>query len=535
MNLPGHYYQGTTSGQLASSINTQGLRHFPLKSFPPVIRYAIVATCINKKVPEEIAVSTFLAAASLSCLPLVEVVPVHTTIPEPAVLNFLVMAKSGAGKSTALRPAMQVFHDFASETSDEFAKLMKQYQTEITLWKETQKALATNLRQAIHRNYSGDDERTALDNHLQNEPHKPLRFKFLYQDVSNGELLRSLKDNPEAGIFSEEAVTFFKSRAQNDPGIFNLGWDGSPYSYQREGIECELNLRLMFCLMVQPEIFDEYIASHPDTGRGSGFLARFLIARVDGTCEYKDGDYSHMNRATETFDNRVRELLERAKRRFYCGITDKQQLMLSPQAIAFMGEKRAEVKQKIKEGGPWEHIADIALKSGANTLRLAAIFHYFSELPGETISRSLIECAHEIIEWYIQQACKVFYRNSRLFQFEKDVLEVYHWIHNRMLMQGTAIIPKSEIMQYGPKHKSNNLRLVSKLNPVLEQLTWQKRIFPVQDSRGGPVYITLPNQFGVTINLSTCTHLFPLGGKYISPSEIQGRVELDLPHLVFYG
>lgn len=102
-------------------------------------------------------------------------------------------------------------------------------------------------------------------------------------------------------------------------------------------------------------------------------------------------------------------------------------------------------------------------------------------------------------------------------------------------MQGTAIIPKSEIMQYGPKHKSNNLRLVSKLNPVLDQLTWQKRIFPVQDNRGGPVYITLPNQFGVTINLSTCTHLFPFGGKYISPSEIQGRVELDLPHLVFYG
>ncbi|HGY4225323.1 YfjI family protein [Escherichia coli] len=533
MNLLEQNYQETTPAQRVSSNYAHELRLLPLKCFPPIIRYAIVAACVNKKVPVEITVSTFLAAASLACLPLVEVIPVHTTIPEPAVLNFLVMAKSGAGKSTVLRPAMQVFYDFSSEASEEYAKSLKQYKTAITLWEEAQKALARNLRQAINRNYSGDDERAALENHLQNEPHKPVRFKFLYQDVSNGELLRSLKDNPEAGIFSEEAVTFFKSRAKNDPGIFNLGWDGAPYSYQREGIECDLNLRLMFCLMVQPEIFDEYIASHPDTGRGSGFLARFLIARVDGTCEYKDGDYSYMNRATETFDNRVRELLERAKQRFYCGITDKQQLMLSPQAIAFMGEKRAEVQQKIKEGGPWEHIADIALKSGANTLRLAAIFHYFSEAPEETISRSLIECAHEIIEWYIQQACKVFYKNSRLSQFEKDVLEVYHWIHNRMLMKGTIIIPKSEIMQYGPKHKSNNLRQASKLNPVLEQLTWQRRIFPVQDKRGGPVYFTLPNQYGVLMDLNVSTQLFPYGGKYISVPEIQGRVELDLPHLVF--
>ncbi|WP_367376683.1 YfjI family protein [Hafnia alvei] len=534
MNLPLLGYQGVTPDQQTSSINTYGARKaLPLKSFPPIIRNAIVAICVNKKVPEEVAVSTLLAAASLSCLPLVEAIPVHTTIPEPAVLNFLVLAKSGIGKSTALRPVMQVFHDFSSEANKEFIQSQKQYRIEISLWEEERKALARNLRQATSRNYSGEDEYAALENHLKNKPKEPKRFKFLYQDASIGGLLKSLLDNPEAGIFSDEAVTFFKSRAKNDPGIFNLGWDGAPYSYLRDGVECDINLRLMFCLMAQPDIFNEYLVKHHDTGRGSGFLARFLMVSIDDDREYKDGDFSYMNRATEAFENRVRGLLELAKQRFYGGVTNKEQLTLSPQAIAYMGEKRAEMQQKIKDGGQWEHISDIALKSGANTLRLATIFHYFAEKPGEIISLGAIECAHTIVDWYMRQADRVFYQHSRLFRFEQDVLEVYQWIYNRMMMVGIGIIPKSDIMRLGPKHKLNNLRLASNLMPILDQLAWQRRIFIVQDKSGGPIYITLPDQFGRAIDLNVRYNIFPCGARFLFPAEIADRVELNLPNLVF--
>lgn len=428
---------------------------------------------------------------------------------------------------------MQVFHDFSSEVNAEYKNLLNQFQADTSLWEENKKALARNLRQATSSNYGREDAEAAMEEHLKNKPKKPVRFKFLYQDISNGELIKNLGDNPDAGIFSEEAVTFFKSRAKNDPGIFNLGWDGAPYSYQRDGVDCEINLRLMFCLMVQPDIFDEYITRNQTTGRGSGFLAHFLAVKVEGECQYQDGDFSHMNRALDEFDNRVLELLERAKQRFYDGITDKQQLILSPQAIAFMGEKRAEMKQKISEGGPWEHIDDIALKSGANTLRLATIFHYFSDMPGEEISLFTIECAHAVIDWYMQQASKVFYHNSRSFQFEKDVLEVYHWIHNKMMMEGRAIIAKSEIMRLGPKHKSNNLREASKLVPILNQLAWQNRIQFIQNGMGGPVYIILPNQWGVFHNPSFLTDIFPAGCRWLHPAEIPGRVELNLPCLHF--
>lgn len=525
MNLPPQNYQGATPDQQVSS--------FPLNSFPPIIRNAIIATCVNKKVPVEIAVSSFLAAASLACLPLVEAIPVHTTPPEPAVLNFLIIARSGTGKSTVFREVMQVFHDFLSEVNDEYKELRNQYSVEIGLWEETRKALARNLRQSISRNYGYEDANTDMEEHLINKPQMPVRFNFLHQDVSNGELLKNLTINPEGGIFHEEAVTFFKSRAKNDPGVFNLGWDGSPYSYQRDRVDCSMNIRLMFCLMTQPDIFNEYVTKYHSTGRGSGFLARFLITIVHHNQEHNNGGFSDIPLATEAFDNRVKELLELAKKHFYCGFSGKQQLTLSPQAIEFMGVKRAEMQQKIKEGGPWEHIDDFAMKSGANALRIATIFRYFSGEQGEQISLSDIEHAHEVVDWYMQQASVVFHHNSRLFQFEQDVLEVYHWIHNRMTMDGSAIISKSEIMRCGPKHKGNNLRLASKLQPILEQLTWQKRIYLVQDINGGPIYITLPNQAGVTINLSLRWSMFPTCGRFITPPDVPGRVELNLPHLTF--
>lgn len=534
MNLPPQNYQEATPDQSISPINASGCRPFPLKAFPSIIKDAIIATSIDKKVPEELAASAFLAAASLSCLPLVEAIPVHTLIPEPAVLNILTIAKSGLGKSTVLRPAMRVFHEFIAKANDEYSRLLKQYQTELALWEEERKGLARNLRQATIRNYNGGDEYAEMEAHLLHKPEQPVRFNFLHQDVSNGELLKSLSVIPEAGIISEEAVTFFKSRAKNDPGLFNLGWDGASYSYKRDGVDCYMNLRLMFCLMTQPDIFDEYISKNHSTGRGSGFLARFLMVKIDNASGHHADDYfNYAFSSTENFDNRVKELLELAKANFYGGITDKLQLTLTPQAISFMGEKRAVMQQKITEGGPWEHIADIALKSGANALRLATIFHYFSRIPGEKISLSEIENAHEIVDWYMHQAVHIFHKNSRLFQFEKDVLEIYYWIHNRMMMDGRAIIAKSEIMRCGPKHKDNNLRHAIKLEPILNQLAWQKRIQLIQNYNGGPVYIILPNSHGIFQDPGMSLDLFPNGCRWLQPEHRLEMVELILPNLTF--
>ncbi|HIE1497793.1 TPA: hypothetical protein ACXJFH_005073, partial [Enterobacter kobei] len=110
---------------------------------------------------------------------------------------------------------------------------------------------------------------------------------------------------------------------------------------------------------------------------------------------------------------------------------------------------------------------------------------------------------------------------------------VYHWIHNKMTIEGRAIIAKSEIMRLGPTHKDNNLRLASKLEPILAQLAWQKRIYLIQNYTGGPVHIILANSLGVFQNPGVRPDLFPHGIRYLEPNYIPERISLNLPNLTF--
>ncbi len=288
----------------------------------------------------------------------------------------------------------------------------------------------------------------------------------------------------------------------------------------------------MFCMMVQPGVFEEYLKKHNTSGRNSGFLARFLMARVDhtATIAFNNKDPDWLKSSLDKFNNRVRTLLEEAKRRFHYGISDRKQLKLSLQAASFMGEKRYKMKQLISEGGEWEHIRDIALKSGANALRLATIFHHFNGEDSEEISLAEIESAYTIIEWYMQQASAIFFHDSKLYQFREDVLEVYYWIYNKMAQNGMPVIEKSELLKRGP----NRLRSANMVNRILGQLYWQRKICLYQNIAGGTVYINLPNRLGVFEGLSNFTNQFYSGYVEIMPEmKTSEFIELDLPNLVF--
>ncbi len=100
---------------------------FPVKCLPPLFHDAVVATCISKEAPAEMAASIFIAAASLACLSLVEVIPTHTDIPEPASLYMMVIADSGMGKSTVLESVARVFYDTSSDINKEYQKLVKEF------------------------------------------------------------------------------------------------------------------------------------------------------------------------------------------------------------------------------------------------------------------------------------------------------------------------------------------------------------------------------------------------------------------------
>lgn len=533
-------HTGTHSAYPSMNAGPDTPQPFPLDSCPVAITQAIESVCKDKNVAPEIVVSVYLAAASLTCLPLVEVIPLHTNVPEPVVLDYIIIADSGAGKSTVFKPVMKVFTDFASKCNDIYQEEMKRYNGEKSVWDQITRGLKKNLREATGNYGDREKEERALVEHMAKEPRKPKKFKFIYQDFSRAGLISQLEDNPEAAIFLEEASTFFASPAKDDPALLTLGWDASPFCYVRKGVDYEFTPRLMFCMLTQPDLFNSYLLKNPDSARGSGFLARTLIScthELTGNTInnaplrrlLSEASAWRFTSPVDTFNNRVTELLEEARKRFYCGMTDKQQLKLSPHAAAFMATRRAEMQQKIAHGGPWEHIADIALKSGSNALRLAAVFHYFSGNRSEEISENNIKCAHNVIEWYIAQSSKLFWKNSRRYQFERNVLEAYQWIYNKMLQRNYPLILKSEIQTSGPRNKSINLRLADNLNPILTQLIWQERIMAFESTRRGPIYIAIEHP-----DLDWCLNQqFPEGYTFFKPPPLEGMTYFDLPALIF--
>lgn len=142
----------------------------------------------------------------------------------------------------------------------------------------------------------------------------------------------------------------------------------------------------------------------------------------------------------------------------------KKILRLTDEAELLWRNKRTEVEGKIAEGFEWDHIKDIAAKSGSNALRIAAILKYFSKDNTDAIGDKTMKCALHIVDWYLNQASHLFYPMSERYQFEQDVRELYSWIKNRIIQNNGYSFPKNDLEKYGP----NRLRRTEKLTPVLE-------------------------------------------------------------------
>lgn len=461
----------------------------PVQLFPPELENMIRALHDDSHIPVALISNVALAAASLACQGLVDVIQPHTNTPEPCSLYLLTVADSGEGKTTINKLIMKPFYDFASEMKREYTARMADYKREHKIWKVVQQGLDSNLRQAIKKGYSGEHEIGLSEEHARKEPSSPVRPAFIYEDVSLKALVEGLSEHPDAGFLSDEAITFFKSYLKNHPGLLNKAWDGEPYDFRRaDGEIYEIRPSLTFSLMAQPGIFMDYLKKHGDTARSSGFLSRFLFAWIDRT----DG---HRNRraisdrtkySLNVFYEKVSVLLEKQKRNFYGPALQKKTLRLTPEALTLWQNKITETENRLAPGHEWEHIRDIASKSGANTLRMAALFQYMQDVDAEFIQPDIMACSLGIMDWYLKQADKVFYPISEKYQFERDVRELYSWIKNRFAPNNWTPFAKNDIEKRGP----GRLRRTDKLDPVLNQLICQKLIGIVQASNHSARYIS---------------------------------------------
>ncbi len=227
MNLPLELYN-------ASLANQPGLQYrpvkniplsYPVQSFPPVLRNVIQSLHNNSQIPVELIGNVVLAAISLSCQSLIEVIQPHTNMAEPCSLYLMTIAESGEGKTTINKQVMKPCYAFASSLIEQYEQHIADYKHQFKLWKIRQQALESNLRQAIRKGYTGENEEQAINKHAENEPQRPFRPNFIYEDTTLKALVEGLSEHPEAGFISDEAITFFRSYLKTPQAcLIKPGW-----------------------------------------------------------------------------------------------------------------------------------------------------------------------------------------------------------------------------------------------------------------------------------------------------------------------
>ncbi|HCB3721655.1 TPA: DUF3987 domain-containing protein [Klebsiella aerogenes] len=465
---------------------------YPVCAFPPVMRDVIDALYNETGIPAELIAGAVLAAASLACQAHIEVVPPHSSDPMHCALYLLTLAVSGEGKTSISKKVMKPFYRFSEQMKQQHDSLMKTHLRADNIWKIHQKALTSNLYTAIKNGYEGMEEERLLDEHAETRQQPPARLAMLYDDTTAKALLEGLSRYSEAGVVSDEAITFFKGYLKNNLGLLNKAWDGETYEYHRPGgEEYDINACLTLALMVQPPVFENYCRNHGELSKGSGFLSRFLYINTISTLGRRRTNTGHAksDEALNVFHQKINQLLDKQKVRFYSNDSQKQTLRLSDDATAYWAEKQSELSRKAAPGQQMEHISEITAKAGANALRVAAILTYMYSPESLCISRGVIQAAFNIVEWHLEEAERLFFPSSERNAFMEDVYEMFRWLKEKFLDDKGYPFRKNEVNRNGP----NRLRDASKSQSVLEQLIALGLICFIRPGRHSAVYIAMPS------------------------------------------
>jgi hypothetical protein len=103
---------------------------------------------------------------------------------------------------------------------------------------QKEKALNRNYQKAVKNGGEGEVEELLLREHQAAEPKKPRAFEMFYEDATPEGIIQGLSEYPYAGVFADEAITFFTGQLKNNLGLLNKIWKNEPLQVSRKRRYC---------------------------------------------------------------------------------------------------------------------------------------------------------------------------------------------------------------------------------------------------------------------------------------------------------
>lgn len=459
---------------------------YPIDALPDTIRAAVGEVQGFTKAPAPLVASSALAALSLAIQSYCDVKRAEM-LTGPTSLFLLTIADSGERKSTCDGFFTKAIRDY-EEAQAELAKpVLKDHRAAIAAWDSRHGGIKDKIRQLAKAGKPAGDMESALRDLEHRKPEPPKVPRLLYADATPEALAYGLaKQWPAGGVVSAEAGIVFgahgmgKDSIMRNLGLLNTLWDGGSMTIDRRTMESFTvrNARLTMALQVQEPALREFLNRSGDLARGTGFLARFLVAWPESTQGFRPFTEAPANWPNlARFNRRISEILSNPAPTDQEGGLSPVLLTLAPDAKEAWVQFHDMIEGQLATGGNFFDVRDVASKVADNAARLAALFEVFENGKGP-ISLQSFKSASRIAAWHLSEARRFF---GEISQPEglADAARLDVWLIEYCRKTGTNIVCKNHVRQFGP----GPLRHGARLDAAIKELADLDRLRLMKDGK----------------------------------------------------
>lgn len=443
---------------------------YPLDALPKIIRAAVEEVVGFVKAPLALVVSSALAALSLAIQAHVDIKRLEKLL-GPVGLFLLTIADSGERKSTCDGFFTKAIRDYETAIAEAAKAIVKDFKADIDAWEAKRGGIKEKIRQLAKDKKPTADMESALRGLEHHKPEPPKIPRLLYADATPEALAYELaKHWPSGGVVSAEAGIVFgshgmgKESVMRNLALLNQLWDGASLTIDRRTSESFTvrGARLTVALQVQETTLRSFFDKTGALARGTGFLARFLVAWPVSTQGMRqidpnapDGPESWPNLAV--FNQRIAAILAQPIPMDDDGALAPALLGLAPDAKAAWVDFHNAIETELVNGGELYDVRDVASKSADNAARLAALFQIFEYGIGGAVGLDCFLSASRIVAWHLSESRR-FFGELALPTELADAIRLDGWLIEYCQRERTPLVSTRDAQRLGPVRDKEKLK-----------------------------------------------------------------------------
>ena len=438
---------------------------YPINALPQALREAVQEVQGFCQAPLPMVATSALSALSMAAQGLHDVKRAER-LTGPVGLFTLVVADSGERKTTSDEFFLPAIKQWERAQAERLQPELVRYKAERAAWDAEQQGILAKIKEHAKAGKSTDNLRRTLTTLQEDEPKAPIIPRLLYSDITPEELGYQLaKRWPSAAISASEGGAVLGGHgmtgdsAMRSMARLNDLWSGQDVSSDRRTVESwsTHGARLTVGLQVQETTLRAFFEKSQGLARGTGFLARFLVAwprSTQGTRKFKDAPERWPKLAA--FHQRIERILS-------APMPLNEHGGLSPSALPLSDKARQEwvcfhdaIEAQLGIGADFADLRDVASKCADNAARLAALFHIFEHGGGGAVGLEAMQGGCLIAAWHLEEARR-FFGGLALPQDLADAQRLAAFVADYARACGVIELPTRELQRLGPVRQKERL------------------------------------------------------------------------------